>query len=301
MFKLKTRIKKIIAITAAVFAMGMIVITPARGEAQSGGSSLYLQYITEYTYLTARATYYINKFTFNMMAMLNSWVLPDQSDTTINLQTSFVNATNTVLQDQTTQANLQRQLMQEYLGKDYNPDTMDYTNDFTYQTMLGQPYLEPDPRIQNGEKNINPPYGFIKNASGMNLVHPLPQKNWKGFDPDKKKYINYYTTVSSIQSYDAYVLSQMYVETTNKTPLKQQQNALMQQASSPDWFVQVASESMGIVMRQILMYNSQTYVLLTQLLQTQKQLLSAEVMTNTLLVMGNQFTETQLLNRANPG
>ena len=105
-------------------------------------------------------------------------------------------------------------------------------------------------------------------------------------------------TISAIQTYNAYLLSQVYSDYVNGTQLTQQQNSLMQQASNAAWFTQVASENIGLVLRQILMYNSQVYVLLSQLVQTQKQALAAQAMTNTLIVIGNEFTGSQLLLRA---
>jgi len=293
MFKLKTRLKKMIAISIAALAVGIMAISPAKGDSIS---DLYLAYITQFTYETAQAAYYIEQYTYGVLTILNSWVLPDKSDATANLQSGFVNMTNAAIQNSATQNTAQQQFTQDFLSG-INAGSVPYANDFTYQTLLGQPYFNPDPRIQNGE-NVNPVFNYIKNAAGLNIVHRTPNRNWKGSDKDKQNYQNFYTTVSAIQTYNAYVLSQLYADASNGNQLTQQQNALMQQASNSDWFAQVASENIGIVLRQILMYNSQVYVLLTQLLQTQKQLLSAQAMTNTLLVLGNQFTEMQLLTKA---
>ena len=290
MFKLKHHIKKIIAASAATVAAGTLIIAPAKAD---GTSDVYLQVIAKYTYDTATAAYYIEQYTYGALAILNNWILPDKTDTTANLQSSFTGVTNAALQNATTQQNLQTQLAQDYLGSADLP----FLNDMTYQTLLGQLYLKPDPRIQAGQ-TVNPAYNYIKNAAGLNIYHRPPSSNWKGNPKDIENYQNFYATILSIQSYSAFLLSQQYADYANGGQLSKQQTTLMQQASNSDWFTQVASESIGVVLRQILMYNSQSYVLLTQLLQTQKQALAAQAMTNTLIVLGNQFNEVQLLNKA---
>ncbi|HSW69048.1 MAG TPA: hypothetical protein VLI69_02665 [Gammaproteobacteria bacterium] len=293
MSKLKSRIKKLTAISAAVLAMSAAVALPAKGQSLV---ETYLAYIVQYTYDTAQATYYINRSVFSMLVILNSWMMPDTSETTAKLQSSFATATNTAVQNSTLQKTLLMQLTQDYL-KNVDPADVNFINDFTYQTMLGSPYVNPDPRKEK-DKSVNPALNYIKNVAGLKITHDTPNEKWKGDPVYKAKYNDYYATVSAIQTYNSYVLSQMYADATNGNPLSKQQDALMQQASNSDWFAEVASENIGTVLRQILMYNSQTYVLLTQLLQTQKELLSTQAMTNTLLVVGNQFTETQLLSKA---
>jgi hypothetical protein len=54
------------------------------------------------------------------------------------------------------------------------------------------------------------------------------------------------------------------------------------------------SEKIGYVLRQILLYQSQTFVLMTQIVQLQKQMVSAQVMTNATLVAVNQVNERVL-------
>lgn len=293
MFKLKNPIKKIIAISVAAFSINFAIIFPAKAQS---ASEMLLTLIADYTYKTAEATYWVEQFTLGVLTILNSWILPDNSDSTANLQSGFANVTNITLQNSAAQIALQKQLSQDYLTG-VNLQNIPYVNDFTFQTMLGQPYANPDPRKKENE-NINPAYNYIKNAAGLNIKHRTPNDNWKGSDKDKENYQNFYTTISSIQMYSAYLLSQLYTDSVNGNQLTQQQNTLMQQASNSNWFAEVASENIGFVLRQILMYNSQSYVLLTQLLQAQKQALAAQAMTNTLIVLGNQFNETQLVSKA---
>ena len=295
MFKLKNHLKKWIALGVAILSMSLVGILPARAAAPIGGangiSGALLQLIADFTHNIAVTAYQTEKYTYAILTFINAWILPDTSQTTANMQYAFTNLANGVAQDAATQNALQSQITQEFLQGVAMPEI----NDMAYQTLLGQLSVSPDPR----GKNATPAYNYIKNAAGLNITFPLPDNSkWTGNDNDKTNYKNFYMTVTAIQTYSAYLLSQVYADYSNKTQLTQQQNALMQQASSGSWFTQVASENIGLVLRQILMYNSQIYVLLTQLLQTQKQSLAAQAMTNTLIVIGNEFTGNQLLMRA---
>jgi hypothetical protein len=101
-----------------------------------------------------------------------------------------------------------------------------------------------------------------------------------------------------VQSFNTYVLSALYVDRIKNYSLSTTQKNLMDIASSEQWFEEVASEEIGVVLRKILLFNSQTYVLLIKLLELQKQQAASQAITNTLLIMGNQFTEKELVNSA---
>ena len=60
----------------------------------------------------------------------------------------------------------------------------------------------------------------------------------------------------------------------------------------------VIANDLGWVLRQILLFSSQTYVLMDQLLQTQKQMLATLAMTNTLLVANSNYQASILSNKA---
>lgn len=290
MFKLITCIRKIVAMSVASIVASLTIISSVHAETLT---EKYLRFITQFTFDTSQAAYYMS---FDLLALLNSWILPDKTDTTSKLQLTFVNNTNAMVQNSDTQNSLQRSLMKNFL-KGVTASNVDYVNDFTYQTLFGKPYIKKDPRGQKIDASLN----YLKNVAGLNIFHQIPAPNGKGkgSDQDKENYRNFYTTISAIQSYDAYVLTELYLTNLGgKDSFSKKQNALMEQASNSTWFAQVASESVGVVLRQILMYNSQTFVLLTELLKTQKQMLAAQAMSNTLLVLGNQFTESQLLSRA---
>jgi hypothetical protein len=294
MFNLKTRLKKMLAIGVSALALSILVIAPAKSEDLS---TVFLAMIAQYTYNTADAAYHIEEYTYGLLVFLNSWIMPDKSETSANLQSGFANATSTAITNYATQTSLQNQLMADFFGPSVTSETVDYANDMAFGTLIGQPYYSTDPRKKK-KPEINPAYNYLKNVAGLNITHAAPNASWSGSDDDKKKYTDFYTTVSSIQSFNAYVLSQLYADNADSGTLTQQQNQLIQQASGSDWFAQVASENIGIVLRQMLMYNSQIFTLLTQLLQTQKQMVAELAMTNTLIVIGDQFSENQLIQKA---
>ncbi len=283
-----TKMKKITVLSVISFVVSLSANTPAIADPII---NKYLPLIAIYTFQTAAAAIEIQKSTSGALTALNDLMMKDdgKSTTTATLQKSFYDVTAAALANTT----LQNTAVVSFTDDFLNNAKLPYSNDITYQTMQGNLYIKPDPR-----QKVNPAYNYIKNVAGLNITHAVPDKDWSGSAEDKQAYRNFYTTISAIQTYNAYILSDLYAESTNGNKLNKAQNDLITQASSPDWFAQVASESIGNVFRQILMYNSQSYVVLTQLLQTQKQMLSTQAMTNTLIVLGNQFTENQLLNKA---
>lgn len=288
MFKLNS-IKKIMTLNAATFMISFFVTSSAQAQ-----DSEYLKIIAQKTTSIARSS----------LAILNSWILSDDSKSTPVLQNLFGTVTNLSLQNPKEVTNLQQRLTVDYLsdnGRFKPTPSIENINELTYQTLLGQPYAPIKGTNVNQIKNQREKdiYNYIRYASATNIYHAVPSDTWPGGEDAIRNYKNFYFTVTAIQSFNAYVLGQLYKDSVNGNQLTKKQTELMTQASSNKWFTEVASESrIGNVLRQILMYDSQIYVLLTQLLQTQKQLLSVQAMTNSLLVIGNQFTETTLINRA---
>ena len=293
MAKLNKPIKKILAIGAIAISTNLAVTS----QANAATPTELLEEIVNYTYYAAESLYYVQQ---DLLAQLNSWIMPDTSDTTSKFQGSFTTLTNTAINNANTQPALQPGLLKDFMAAANNLG-LDYTYDYTYQTMIDKAYASTDPRLQSKDKSKTPPdaaLNYLKNVSGMNILHPAPDETWQKDQSAKENYKRYFTTVSAIQTYDAYVLSDMYQNAKSDNPTMKQQHDLMQMASNSTWFSQIAGENIGTVLRQILMFNSQNYVLMTQLLETQKQQLAAQVMANTLLVLGNKFTENQLIYAA---
>ena len=162
-------------------------------------------------------------------------------------------------------------------------------NDLSYATMLGIP------PVPNGPVNA---YNYLRNSAGTNIVHTPPGLAWQGTQDAQARYQNYYNTVTAVESYNAYVLSNLLIENSNGLPTSTTQQNLVTQASNPQWLVSIGTEDLGKVIRELLLFQSQTYILLTQLVQTEKQILNASVMTNSLLIAINQLNESYLVSKA---
>ncbi len=211
-----------------------------------------------------------------------------------NQQTWLTGLSTNALNNQTNQVALQSSLLTTFFGSANisagNPQNL---NDLSYSTLLGQPLLSPDPR-----GTVNSALNYLTNAASLGITYPAPSAGWRGNGDAQKAYAGFYNTVTSVQTYNAYVLSGLYedsVTLANDTSLRSQ---LITQSTNSNWFTSVITNDLGWVLRQILLYGSQTYVLMDQLLQTQKQMLSTLAMTNSLLVANSGFQASTLLAKA---
>ena len=317
--KFISRIKKTLMFTLAATAVGAVTIQTLRadtttdaataaaaGSTASGGSSsdtALLQAIATYTnnILTAVTTPE-NPAILLMLEALFNLIAPDTSTNpaspTPALQLGFttVNFTNSMIEPMFMKTNLAS--LQNDFFSGATTTTLPNANDLSFGTLIGVPYFAQDPRTSgNNSQNISPPYNYLKNASGLNITHIMPGNDWKGTNNDQNKYAEFYDTMSAVQTFNGYALSQLYFD--NMLQLSTQQTQLIQQVSDPKaWFATVATETMGAVVRQILMFESQSYVLLTQLLQTQKLMLGTLAMNNSLQIAGNISNEGLLIMKA---
>lgn len=246
--------------------------------------------------LTYVATLQVLKSVNRLPEFIEAWITEDNSDKsyTPKLQENFEQYITYTLTNDDTQMASQKSFLDDYFS---NTKPLPYVNQMTFTTLLGVPYSDTPEKDEDG-KAVNSSYQYVKNASGINLRHEIPSDNWRGTKENVQKYMDYYKTITAVQSFNTYVLSALYADSQNNFNLSKKQRQLMDQASSSEWFVDVASENIGVVLRQILLFNSQTYVMLIKMYEAQKQQLAAQSMTNTLLIMGNQFTEKDLYNRA---
>lgn len=236
---------------------------------------------------------YLNEIT----KMALSWLTPDDSASTAKLQSQLTTLTNARMESHQTLLDSQEIFMNVFnpVPKPQVPDVAyqmkkKLADDVTYQSLLRP--VSPDPAYQNDVI-----FNYTLYASGLNIKHPQPEIFWRD-NPSIKLYKNYYNTASAVQTYNGYILSELYANAKNGNKVKQTQDSLVQQATSSDWFTQIASENIGIVLRQILLYNSQMFVMMTQLLETQQKLLAAQTMNNALLIAINQENENRLYNKA---
>jgi hypothetical protein len=225
-----------------------------------------------------------------------SWLSPDTSDETAKLQATFAGYATDLSTSSTAQAATGAKMVQDFFGTAITAANVPYANDLDYGSLIGSPFFTPDPRTTSGSAAPDAGFGFIENAAAVNVSHTPPGTAWAGTRGDQMRYSNYYRTVTSVQTYDAYILAQLYTDAAAKIP--DAQAALLAQASTSDWFAQVASEQIGIVLRQILMYNSQTYLMLSQLLQTEKQMLALQAMANSLAVVNGSSNESFMVQKA---
>ena len=229
--------------------------------------------------------------------MALSWLAPDNSESTAQLQNTLTGLSNATIQNTKTQEDNQKKFLDYFFAFPKKQSDFPNANDLTYQTLLKKPYFIE----QTPSKNTldDPAYNYILYSSGLNIQHRSPPTLYPSkSNPSISMYINYYNTASAVQTYSGYLLSELYAESKNDNALQKKQAVLRQQASSASWFTQIASENIGVVLRQILLYNSQTYVLLTELLETQKKMLAAQAMNNALIVAVNQTNEDTLYTKA---
>lgn len=228
---------------------------------------------------------------------------------TLNMQKSDTSAETAAMQEQfaltgkgiADNANAQNAGVVELDRKLLGSNVKDIPNarSLFYSSLLGYNVDIPGEVPTDPTKPTDPALDFIKNASGYTIRHKAPSGTWSGDRDSIARYMAYYYTVIPAQSYGAYILSNQYAETkTNKNGLTNAQMSLVAKASDSGWLSKIATEEIGVVLRQILMFESQNYVLNTQLLQTQKQLLTAQVMTNGILIAGFQADEKKLVDDA---
>lgn len=289
--------KKIIIITIIVCVNNLLLVQPTYADAVDVP---FLTNIQSYTHDTLAAVNNLPEYIEEMVAFAKSWLEFDKSDLTANLQGDISNLTNSLaVTNPQLQLDLLTKLQTDYFGGEgVTPDMLvgmaPYLNDLTFSTLLNKPFFATDPRKEK-EPNVDPIFNYVKNASGINIKHPMPSDAWPGTPESKQKYMGFYTAISAAQTYNGYLMSQV----SSGLKLNSLQQKLMQDASNSDMFAEIAgNEKLGTVFRQLLLFNSQIYVLLVQMLQVQQQQLGAQVVANTLSILNNQNNETILVKGA---
>jgi len=268
----------------------------------AGGNELtYLQQIANNTYHTLVAVNNIPNYLNTLTQMALSWNTLEDTDSSYIVQTQgdFAALGDLFNQIDTKQDDYQLQISANVIGATIAEmttpnnapkilETMPNVNELFYPTIMGRPPIP---------KGAASGYNYLKNAAGLTLPHTRPVMKGNvtldNMPASLRTYQGYYNTVVSVESYDAYVLSSLLAESQTGS-LTQLQNSLVTKASQSSWLAQIATQELGKVLRDILLFQSQNYVLMTKLLQTQKQLLTAQVMTNSLLIAVNIKTENDL-------
>lgn len=171
-------------------------------------------------------------------------------------------------------------------------------NDITYSSVLKTPVFalgkgdNKDDRKLSIDAIID---NYIKNASGAALVHDLPSPSWQK-NSAYYSYIALRNMSTAVSSYNTHLLATYLKKGQDFTTA---QTTLINQATNSEkWFAKIASENVGEVFRQLLLYQSQIFVLLTQLVQSQQQMVTAQAMTNAMLIGSTQTVEQGLRAQA---
>jgi hypothetical protein len=298
MRKISDLLKKMIVLLSASLAGVMLFASPS--SAQDSSDAQLLTIIAENTtnilntisglpsYLTDAHKLVMSMLTTADQAS-QSGDQPSSSAASIGaMQLNFVNLANAIISNGNSQNTNMATLQNTLLGTD--GAALPNANDLSYSTLLGN-LLYTDARKPAEDSALN----YIKNAGALTIKHPLPAPTWQGSDENIKKYVSYYNTVTSVESYNAYILGALYAESQSGGALSNAQTALLKQANDPAWFTAVGAEDLGLVLRQLLLYQSQMYVMLGQLLDTQKKMLVAQAMTNSLLIANNNVNENAMI------
>lgn len=295
-------LKKLFVLVFAAFAVSVVYV------ANSPAQTTLLQQIADNTYNTLSAVQQILSLVQQETTRSLDSSAPDDGKngtysfimnnfaTLYSLSQDFANS-------QTGQDNFQTPLFADLIGFGSNPAALSApyanpvlaklpnANDLAYSTLLGKP------PVANGPFDF---HHYITNVSIMNIQRPIPDPIWQGKDDDKKKYANYYNSVTSIQSLNGYLLTQLKsdIEADQNPGISGLQQTLLQQVGDQNFMKQVAGESIGKVYRQILFFEAANFILNTQIQRGVRQLVAATAAQNSLMILFNIPNENQLIRNA---
>lgn len=285
------QLKKIFVLSVAALSIAIVNSNPAEAITITEN---YLQQIAQYT----NSILQILQNPENFAGVSVSLIKQDTGDDSITTkaQQSLATLGWKFTQSDALVKSLQIQLMADIAGvtvADFSGKSpkvlvnLPDINDIAYSTTIGLP------PVPNAPVEI---YNYIKNAAGANTARPVPSSTWQGDEDSKKRYKSYYNTISSIESFGAYVLSELAIQ--NSLKVSETRNLLITMASSSDWIAKVATQELGRVLREILLFESQNFVLNTQIEKNQRQMVALQAMTNTLLIKANVINESELIRSA---
>lgn len=245
----------------------------------------------------------------SLIDLTTSWLaFSDGSDGSNSIiataQQDFAKLGNDFSTSSTAQIGLQRDLLAAQFGvsplnfdkPQDDPDGMaeilkelPQVNNLSFASVLGSPPVSSAPYSTNE---------FVKNAAGLTVPHQKPKAEWSGSGAAKRYYKGFYNTISAVQSQTTYVLSRMIVNHETNNERTTLQNQLITQASSSSWILEIGTKELGKILRDILLFTSQSYVLLSQQVKLQEELLTTAAMTNAILIATSIPVETELAHRA---
>lgn len=294
-------VKKMLILIVAAGIVGLSFIAPTRSQ---GGSSDIVAILNQ---ILQR----VNNLPAALVSLgtyISNWTDPDTSEPTLQMQNNFQKLGSLLPVTQIAQSNMQPALNNFLFGNNGDnvlefsgggsptgkmppAKSFMYGNDLTYTSLLGQPLYEKDPRDK-----ANFVMNYVMNASGANIWHQMPDSSFAGSRNAVIRYQAYYNTVMAATTLNNYILS---AAAADKGQFNSLQQTLIQQATDPStWFAKVSSENIGFVLRQLLMYQSQVFVLMTQMIQLQQQALNAQAVNTAVAIAGNQLNEASLVGYA---
>lgn len=282
-------VKKGLLLATAAVCLSTVYVSPLLAEDTAPGGD-YLKIIAQNTSNMLIKLNNVPDYINTMVQFAVNMQRSDDSPATSEMQANFAKIGLLLSKDYVMQQGMQMQINGDVLGPMVK--SLPNKNDLVYSSLLAA-Y---DPNDPNSKAALASAYNYIRNASGVGLATAPPRGTATGVNADAYK--AYYNTVTSVKSFNAYVLSNRLAEMLNGNGLNPAQTALQVQASSSNWIAQVATEELGKVVRQLLVFQSQSYVLLAEMLQTQKQMLMAQAMTNALLIAANKENEDKMYDQA---
>lgn len=294
---LKKWVRTTSIVLASGFASFFLLLSSARADDFS--VMLYLKQISDYTYGTLQAVNglpnLLKIYLEDVKKMAQSFnKLDDDPDKGISIfQSQFSTLNKEYKTNLESQISLDMALTENFLraglpAVSSKPPVEEEIepNSLSYSILSGKPIFATSQADKAKVSGKMEEYArnYIANLSGSKLVikQPVP-----GIPSEARMaYRAFYNSLAAIQSYNAFAISSLYTQRDNKT-----RTALLDLTNdSEKWFQQIASEDLGMVLRQMLMFNSQVFVQLDRLITLQQQQLAAQAMTNTLLVIQTSGT-----------
>lgn len=285
------QLKKAFVLAVAALCISIVYVGPSSAWSLS---EWYLQQIANNTYNMLQ----IMQNSGNLAGLAVSWLQQDTGDDSITSQAqqglamSGVMAvmSQTMIKAQQKQiiADIMDRPISDFEGKDAKIlADVPNVNEISFSSLIGVPPVASKPVDF---------YGYVKNASAFNSARPLPDSSWESDDDAKLMYKNYFDTVTAIESFNAYVISQLATDSILKT--NENREKLLTFATSSDFFAKIATEELGRVLRQILLFTSQSFVVNAQIQKNLQEMVAAQAMTNTMLIKLNELNEKNILDSA---
>lgn len=297
------QLKKIFVLVFAAFAVSIAYVsnTPAQGG--------LLQQIANNTYGTvATAQQILSLLQQDTANSIGNSEADDGKNGTYSLIIKNFGFVFSLAQDfmnsQKAQEDYQSQAFADLIGFGNNPGALKQpignpvlaklpnANELAYGSLIGQP------PVANGAYDLR---NYLNNVSVMNIGRPIPDPVWQGKDDEKKKYINYYNTITSIQSLNAFLLTQLktdYEVDKNPTISGLERTLLNEFSDQQNFLKQIASQNMGKVYRQMLFIQAANFLLNIQIQRGIRQLVAATAAQNSLMILFNIPSENQLVRNA---